>query len=76
MNGTVSNVIPAKQYGFITGDDGNEYFFHKDEITCNWRDLADAFSLAGGGKIKVAFDAAKTPKGPRARSVSIIDAEE
>jgi len=73
MVGTVSNVIPIKQYGFITGQDGQEYFFHKEETVSNWTELVADFNMSGGSKIKVSFEPSRTPKGPRAKNVSVIE---
>lgn len=32
MLGIIKNYLPAKQYGFIRGEDDRDYFFHKNEI--------------------------------------------
>ena len=29
MKGTISTYLPEKQYGFIKGEDGKDYFFHE-----------------------------------------------
>ena len=71
MNGTVSNLITAKGYGFITGDDGQEYFFHKEEARFDWDSLVKNFYLTGAGQIGVVFEAIRSPKGPRAKSVNL-----
>jgi CspA family cold shock protein len=33
MKGTVKNVNDEKGFGFIVGEDGNEYFFHKSAVS-------------------------------------------
>lgn len=73
MSGTVSNLVLTKKFGFITAENGQEYFFHMSDLTGSWDELASAFGKNGGGKIKVSFEATKTPKGPRAKAVSIIE---
>jgi cold shock CspA family protein len=75
MTGTVSNIIAAKKFGFISGDNGQEYFFHREETLSNWDELVSDFSQAGAGKIKVTFEPVKTPKGPRAKDVTVFEAE-
>jgi cold shock CspA family protein len=72
MFGTVSNVISAKGFGFISGENGQEYFFHQTE-TVDWDVLCSTFANFGGGKIRVFFEPSKTPKGPRASKVTIVD---
>jgi cold shock CspA family protein len=73
MNGTISNLIVAKRFGFIAGTNGQEYFFHMSDLSDvnDWDVLVDAFAQHGGGTVKVDFEPLKTPKGPRAKDVSI-----
>lgn len=72
MTGTVSNLITTKKYGFISGANGQEYFFHMEDVPTDWAKICDRFLTDGGGKINVSFEAAKTGKGPRAKNVVII----
>ena len=72
MNGTVSNVLSSKGFGFITGENGQEYFFHMSE-TLDWHTLVQEFKTSGGGKIKVTFEPTKSPKGPRAGNIEIVE---
>jgi cold shock CspA family protein len=73
MVGTISNVISVKRFGFIAGENGQEYFFHSSDLTSSWDELASDFAQTGGGKIKVTFTPEKTPKGPRARDVATYE---
>lgn len=59
-NGTVKRVISERGFGFIVGDDGKEYFFHRDGLTSS----VDFDRLVGGEK--VSFDTEAGPKGDRA----------
>lgn len=71
MNGTVKSVITKKAFGFIAGEDGKEYFFHKDDFNGHWNDLEE--DLANKNKIVVKFDPEPGAKGPRAGNVSRVD---
>lgn len=75
MTGIVSNLIINKKYGFISGDNGQEYFFHMADSPESWETIVSKFTELGGNKVKVYFEAAKTPKGPRAKNVSILDSD-
>jgi cold shock protein len=61
--GTVKKVISDRGFGFITGEDGKDYFFHRDGLE---RSL-DFDRLAGGEK--VAFEIEPSARGPRAVKV-------
>ena len=58
--GTVKKVISDRGFGFITGEDGKEYFFHKDGLTIS----LDFERLTGGES--VSFEVQTGPKGDRA----------
>ena len=64
MNGTIKTLNLAKGYGFILGEDGREYFFHRSACL-----NADFASLEE--KDNVTFKAGKGPKGPRAEDVYV-----
>ncbi len=32
MNGTIKRLIEDKGFGFLRGEDGNEYFFHQSSL--------------------------------------------
>jgi len=58
--GTIKKLVSDRGFGFITGDDGKDYFFHRDSLD---RSL-DFDRLAGNEK--VTFDIESNPRGPRA----------
>jgi CspA family cold shock protein len=58
--GTVKRVISERGFGFIVGEDGKEYFFHRDGLTSS----VDFDRLVGGET--VSFDVETGPKGDRA----------
>lgn len=58
--GTVKRVISERGFGFIAGEDGKEYFFHRDGLTSS----VDFDRLVGGER--VTFDTEAGPKGDRA----------
>jgi CspA family cold shock protein len=61
--GTVKWFNDSKGFGFITGEDGIDYFVHHTSIQ------GGGFkSLAEGDK--VSFDSEKGPKGPQATNVT------
>jgi len=61
--GTIKKVIADRGFGFITAEDGKDYFFHRDGLTAS----LDFDRLAGGEK--VTFDVEQSPKGARAKNV-------
>jgi CspA family cold shock protein len=61
--GTVKKVISDRGFGFITAEDGKEYFFHRGAL-----DMSLDFDRLTGGE-KVEFDVEQSPKGPRATRV-------
>ncbi len=68
MTGTVKKVIADRGFGFITGDDGKDYFFHRDGL-----DRTLEFERLAGGE-KVAFDIEPSQRGPRAVRVTAAQA--
>jgi CspA family cold shock protein len=58
--GTVKRVISDRGFGFILGEDGKEYFFHRDGL----RSSVDFDRLVGGES--VTFETERGPKGDRA----------
>ena len=62
--GTVKRVISERGFGFIGGEDGKEYFFHRNELAGS----LDFDRLVGGEA--VSFEVENSPKGPRAVKVN------
>ncbi|MEU0561456.1 cold shock domain-containing protein [Dactylosporangium sp. NPDC006015] len=62
MHGWVRNFVVARGFGFITGDDGQDYFFHLDDVT--------GHGAPSTGQA-VSFTPGRTAKGLRARSVAV-----
>ena len=62
--GTIKKVISDRGFGFITAEDGKEYFFHRGALDTS----LDFDRLTGGEKVE--FDIEQSPKGPRANKVS------
>jgi CspA family cold shock protein len=60
--GRIKKIIPDRGFGFVRGDDGNEVFFHRTELTA-----VDFDTLQEGEP--VTFDIVESPKGPRARNL-------
>jgi len=61
--GTVKKVVPERGFGFITAEDGKDYFFHRSVLAAT----LDFDQIAGGEKVN--FDIEQDPKGPRAKNV-------
>ncbi|MFZ5854360.1 MAG: cold-shock protein [Chloroflexota bacterium] len=61
--GTIKKVVADRGFGFITAEDGKDYFFHRDGLE---RSL-DFDRLVGGEK--VSFEIESSPRGPRAAKV-------
>jgi len=62
QNGTIKKLVSDRGFGFIAGEDGTEYFFHRSGT-------ADFDRLVGGEK--VTFEIEPSPKGPRAARVQV-----
>ncbi|MGC8634869.1 MAG: cold-shock protein [Candidatus Limnocylindrales bacterium] len=60
IHGIVRKLIADRGYGFITDDDGKDYFFHRDGV----EPPLDFDRLVGGER--VTFEIEASPKGPRA----------
>jgi len=58
--GSVKKVISERGFGFIAGEDGKEYFFHRDSLDSS----LDFDRLSGGEKVE--FEVEQNPKGARA----------
>ena len=62
-SGTVKKLVADRGFGFITADDGKDYFFHRGALEGG----LDFDRLVGGEKVQ--FDVEDGPKGPRASRV-------
>jgi CspA family cold shock protein len=62
--GTVKKVVSDRGFGFITGEDGKDYFFHRDAMDAT----IDFDQLRGGEKVE--FEIESSPRGPRAGKVT------
>ena len=67
MEGTVKFYNQEKSFGFITGDDGKDYFFHQSGIE------PDNTVREGN---KVSFEVVEGDKGPKAEHVALLNAGE
>jgi cold shock protein len=65
MNGTISKVLADKGFGFIKGEDGQEYFMHRSAV----RDGSVFEQLRDNQP--VTFDVGQGDKGPRAENVRL-----
>jgi CspA family cold shock protein len=61
--GTVKKIVADRGFGFITAEDGKDYFFHRDGLTPS----LDFDRLLGGERVQ--FDVEDGPKGARAKNV-------
>jgi CspA family cold shock protein len=68
MNGTIIRILADKGFGFIRGDDGKEYFFHRQDLQAGEFDTL-VFDMEQGQTIPVVFESVPSPKGPRAGEV-------
>lgn len=68
--GTVIKWMPEKGFGFILGDDGKEYFFHRTAFL-NSTSLDQIQGGTGQHGTPVTFTLSQGPKGPRAEDVDL-----
>ena len=61
--GTIKKVVFDRGFGFITAEDGKDYFFHRNELDSS----LDFDRLFGGERVN--FEVQQSPKGPRAARV-------
>ena len=66
MKGTVKFFNNMRRFGFITGEDGNEYFFHETN-------LAEGVSVEENDK--VSFEVEQGDRGPKAVKVTLVEEE-
>jgi CspA family cold shock protein len=70
LTGTIRMTNPERSFGFITGDDGHNYFFHKSSVQRTGVGTEAFFELATGDM--VTFEAQASAKGPRATVVTKV----
>lgn len=63
MQGTIKKIDKARVFGFIRGDDGADYFFHKSGMAKG----VEFNELAEGQAVK--FEPGEGAKGPRAEEI-------
>ena len=63
MEGSVKWFNRSKGYGFITGDDGKEYFVHSSA-------LAEGTFIRENDR--VSFEPAESERGPQAKNVTLL----
>ena len=61
--GTVKKIVSERGFGFISGENGDEYFFHRSAV-----DASIDFDRLDADQ-KVDFDVEASPRGPRAVNV-------
>ena len=64
QNGKIKFYNKQKRYGFVTGEDGVDYFFH---------DTGLANGIYVRDDEKVAFNVTETDRGKKAIDISLID---
>lgn len=69
QNGKIKSFFPHEKYGFIIGEDGEEYFFHITHIHPKSRNR----KIAEG--VPVQFDVKVSVKGDIAVNIRIIEQE-
>ncbi len=74
MHGTIARMVPEEGFGFIDGDDGHEYFFHRSALNATrFEDLAPGAPVY----FRVGQETGDRPnEGPRAVFVRMTDAAE
>ncbi|MBP1705345.1 MAG: cspL [Chloroflexi bacterium] len=63
--GTIKKIVADRGFGFITGEDGKDHFFHRDALDPS----VDFERLVGGEKVE--FEPQSSPRGPRAVNVRL-----
>lgn len=63
MRGRVKALFQT--YGFITADDGRDFFYHFDDVT-------DAFDVKVGDAVTFEVVEPQPTRGPRARGVTFV----
>ncbi len=66
-SGSVKKVMADRGFGFITAEDGKDYFFHRDGVSAT----VDFDRLVGGERVE--FDIEPSARGPRATNVRAVE---
>ena len=61
--GTIKKVVSERGFGFVSAEDGKEYFFHRSAMAPS----LDFDRITGGEKVE--FDLQSDTRGPRAINV-------
>jgi cold shock protein len=61
--GTIKKLASDRGFGFITAEDGQDYFFHRSGVNGD-------FDVLSAGQA-VTFETEPSPKGPRATRVTL-----
>jgi len=66
MNGVIRNLVLDRGFGFITGEDNKDYFFHHSALQNGhyFRHLENG--------VRVTFEPTKGSKGLRAENVEVV----
>lgn len=64
-SGTIKKLVSERGFGFISAEDGKEYFFHRNELDSS----ADFDRLIGGERVE--FEIGSSQKGPQATRVKL-----
>ena len=67
MKGVVKKLVRDRGFGFISGEDGEEVFFHSSSLPPGSFD-----SLSEGAEVEFQSEPGDRGKGPRATQVSVI----
>jgi cold shock CspA family protein len=69
LTGKISHLVRERLFGFIRGEDGREYFFHRAELEgASFYELDEDDAMV--------FEPADSPKGPRVTKVHRADSLE
>ena len=71
MIGKLEKIIVEKGFGFIQGEDGNQYFFHRSGFNGFFEELAQDYY--NNQNVQLTFNPMKTDKGYRAEDVTRED---
>ena len=63
LSGTIKKLVSDRGFGFISAEDGKEYFFHRSGTDTD-------FDRLQGGE-RVTFEIENSQKGPRANKVQL-----